>query len=315
MGVMRRTPAIAGAVLVSVLTVGGVAWANGSNETGSAQQKRDCPKTHPHSGWTHHGTAGKVTSVSASSITLVGRDGKAQTVKVDAKTKVFAGRAKAKLSDVKSGWLAFVETGSNGVATAIRTVDPAQIREHAGHPSFDPAHVAAGKITAVSAASITLAGRDGKSQTVEIDARTTIYAGHQQATVSSLKTGWLAFVQKNDAGVAVSIRAADPTSIGRHFNHHRFTMPHNAAAGKIIAVAGSSITLQSRDGKTTTVAVNGSTKVFTRDGAIKLSALKTGWLAFAIRGTDGLAVVIRAADPAQLGDRGDHAPAASNSSL
>ena len=29
MGVMRRTPAIAGAVLVSVLTVGGVAWANG----------------------------------------------------------------------------------------------------------------------------------------------------------------------------------------------------------------------------------------------------------------------------------------------
>ena len=133
--------------------------------------------------------------------------------------------------------------------------------------------------------------------------------------MSSLKTGWLAFVQKNDAGVAVSIRAADPTSIGRHFNHHRFTMPHNAAAGKIIAVAGSSITLQSRDGKTTTVAVNGSTKVFTRDGAIKLSALKTGWLAFAIRGTDGLAVVIRAADPAQLGDRGDHAPAASNSSL
>ena len=132
--------------------------------------------------------------------------------------------------------------------------------------------------------------------------------------MSSLKTGWLAFVQKNDAGVAVSIRAADPAAIRRHFNHHRFTMPHNAAAGKITAVTGSSVTLQSRDGKTTSVKVNGSTKVFTRDGAVKLSALKTGWLAFAIRGTDGLAVVIRAADPSQFGDRGDHA-AASNSSL
>ena len=111
----------------------------------------------------------------------------------------------------------------------------------------------------------------------------------------ALKTGWLAFVQKNDAGVAVSIRAADPTSIGRHFNHHRFTMPHNVAAGKITAVTGSSVTLQSRDGKTTSVKVNGSTNVFTRDGAVKLSA--------------------RAADPSQFGDRGDHAPAASNSSL
>ena len=76
--------------------------------------------------------------MSASSITLVGRDGKSQTVNVDAKTKVFAGRAEAKAGDVKSGWLAFVETGSNGVATAIRAVDPAQIREHAGHPCVRP---------------------------------------------------------------------------------------------------------------------------------------------------------------------------------
>ena len=229
MGVMRRTPAIAGAVLVSVLTVGGVAWANGSNETGSDAQKRDCPKTRPHFGWMHHGTAGKVTSVSASAITLVGRDGKSQTVKIDAKTKVYAGR--------------------------------------------------------------------------------------EQATVSALKTGWLAFVQKNDAGVAVSIRAADPAAIRRHFNHHRFTVQHNVAAGKITAVSGSSITLRSRGGKTATVKVNGSTRVFTRDGAVKLSALKAGWLAFAIRGNDGVAVIIRAADPSQFGDRGDHAPAASNSSL
>jgi hypothetical protein len=312
MGVMRRTPAIAGAVLVSVLTVGGVAWANGSNETGSAAQKRDCPKTRPHSGWMHHGTAGKVTAVSASAITLVGRDGKSQTVKVDATTEVFAGRAEAKLGDVKSGWLAFVETGSNGVATVIRAVDPAEIREHAGHPSFDPVHLAGGKITAVSASSITLAGRDGKSQTVKIDAKTKVYAGREQATVAALKTGWLAFVQKNDAGVAVSIRAADPAAIRRHFNHHRFMVPHNAAVGKITAVSGSSITLRSRDGKTATVMVNGSTRVFTRDGAVKLSALKAGWLAFAIRGKDGVAVVIRAADPSQFGD---HAPAASNSSL
>ena len=305
MGVMRRTPAIAGAVLVSVLTVGGVAWASGS-ETGSAQQKRDCPNTRPHSGWTHHGTAGKVTSVSETSITLTGRDGKAQTVKVDANTKVYAGRDEAKLADIKSGWLAFVETGSNGVATVIRAADPAQIRAHAGdRPSFDPAHIAGGKITAVSATSITLAGRDGKTQTVKIDAKTKIYAGRDEAKVSALKTGWLAFVQKNDAGVAVSIRAADPAAIKRHFNHHRFVMPANAAAGEITAVTGSSITLQSRDGKTATVKVNGSTKVFTHGGAAKLSSLKTGWVAFVIRGKDGVATVIHAADPAQFGHHGD----------
>jgi len=190
--------------------------------------------------------------------------------------------------------------------TTHTITDPAQIRAHAGdRPSFDPAHIAGGKITAVSATSITLAGRDGKTQTVKIDAKTKIYAGRDEAKVSALKTGWLAFVQKNDAGVAVSIRAADPAAIKRHFNHHRFVMPANAAAGKITAVTGSSITLQSRDGKTATVKVNGSTRVFTHGGAAELSSLKTGWVAFVIRGKDGVATVIHAADPAQFGHRGD----------
>jgi Cu/Ag efflux protein CusF len=289
-----------------VLTVGGVAWANGS-ETGSAQQQKGhCPKTRPHSGWMHHGTAGKVMSVSATSITMAGRDGTTQTIKVDASTKVYAGREEAKLADIRPGWLAFVETGSDGVATVIRAVDPAQIRAHAGdRPSFDAGHMAGGKITAVSATSITLTGRDGTTQTVKIDARTTIYAGREQARVSALKTGWLAFVQKNDAGVAVSIRAADPAAIKRHFNHHRFVMPADVAAGKIASVTGSSITLQSRDGETVTVEVNGSTKVFTHGGAARLSSLKTGWVAFVIRGKDGIATVIHAADPSQFGHHGE----------
>ena len=314
MGVMRRTPAIAGAVLVSVLTVGGVAWANGSNETGSAAQKRDCPKTRPHSGWMHHDRRQGDGSVGVGHHAALGRDGKSQTVKVDAKTKGFAGRAEAKVGDVKSGWLAFVETGSNGVATVIRAVDPAEIREHAGHPSFDPDTSPAAGSPPVGL--VDHAGRP-RGQVADGQARCQdqVYAGREQATAAALKPGWLAFVQKNDAGVAVSIRAADPAAIRRHFNHHRFTMPHNAAAGKITAVSGSSITLRTRDGNTATVKVNGSTRVFTRDGAVKLSALKAGWLAFAIRGKNGVAVVIRAADPSQFGDRGDHAPAASNSSL
>src|SRR4051812_24633436 len=70
MGEMRRTPTIAGAVLVSVLTVGGVAWANGSSDGGSSsQQQKDCPQRHGHAGWAHHGTGGKIVAVTASSIT------------------------------------------------------------------------------------------------------------------------------------------------------------------------------------------------------------------------------------------------------
>ena len=224
---------------MSVLTVGGVAWANGSGEHDSGSQKRDCPNTRPHSGWTHHGTAGRVTSVSSSSLTLVGRDGKPQTIRTGAGTRVYTGRAEAQLSDIKAGWLAFVELGSDGVATVIRAIDADQIREHAG----------------------------------------------------------------------------DRSHFRHDFTHHRFAMPHNVAAGRITAVTGSSITLASRDGATTEIAVNASTRVFTRAGQIELASLKQGWLAFAIRGKNGVAVVIRAADPSQFGGHGDHAGAETTTSL
>lgn len=289
-----------------MLTVGGVAWANGStSDGGSAPQQKDCPQKHAHAGWAHHGTAGKITAVTASSITLAGRDGKAQTIKIDAKTKVYSGRDEAKAADLKAGWFAFVETGSNGVATVIRAADPAEMQSHAGHPPFDAKHMAGGKITAVSATSITLAGRDGASQTVKVDGETKVYAGRDESKISALKVGWLAFVQKNDAGVATVIRAVDPAAIRRHFTHHRFTMPKNVAAGKVTGVSASSITLEGRDGKSVTVAVNASTKVFTHDGQVKVTALKVGWFAFAVRGKDGVATMIRAADPAQFGDHGD----------
>jgi hypothetical protein len=182
--------------------------------------------------------------------------------------------------------------------------------------------MAGGKITAVSSTSITLAGRDGKAQTVKVDGSTKVYAGRDESAISALKVGWLAFVQKNDAGVATVIRAVDPAAIRRHFTHHRFTLPKNVAVGKVTAVSASSITLEARDGKAVTVAVNTSTKVYTRDGEVEVTALKTGWFAFAMRGKDGVATVIRAADPSQFGfhgdhdgDGGDHAPAASNTSL
>jgi hypothetical protein len=309
---MRRTPTIAGAVLVSVLTVGGVAWANGSSDGASAQGKKDCPQSRDHAGWAHHGTAGKITAVTSTSITVTGRDGKAQTVKIDANTKISTGHDEGTAADLKPGWIAFIETGSNGVATVIRAADPAEFRAHAGPSMFDPKHVAGGRITAVSASSITLTGRDGTKQTVKVNAGTKVFSGRDAATLSALKAGWLAFVEKNDAGVATVIRAIDPAKVRSHFNQHRFSMPHNIAAGKITAVSASSITLEGRDGKSVKVAVNASTKVLTHDGEVQLSALKTGWFAFAIKGKDGAAVVIRAADPAQFGH---HEPAATTASL
>jgi hypothetical protein len=191
------------------------------------------------------------------------------------------------------------------VATVIRAADPAEMQSHAGRPSFDAKHMAGGKITAVSTTSITLAGRDGKSQTVKVDGETKVYAGRDESKISALKVGWLAFVQKNDVGVATVIRAVDPAAIRRHFTHHRFTMPKNLAAGKVTAVSASSITLERLDGKSVTVAVSASTKVFTHDGQVKVTALKAGWFAFAVRGKDGVATMIRAADPSQFGDHGD----------
>ncbi len=311
---LKRTRTVVMLALMAMLTVGGVAYAGGDSTA------------HGWFGWGHHHAggfghhafgspdgrivAGKITAIGASSLTLAGHDGTAVTVKVDAGTKVYAAREPAKLSALKAGWVAFVFKGDDGVASVVRAADPAAVKK-----SMDEmrAHVAGGKITAVGTDSLTLAGRDGKSVTVKVDASTRVYAMRKQVKLAALKTGWVAFVQKGDDGVADVVRAADPAALRKAFHDHGgghgWDHDGQIVGGKITAIGASSLTVTGRDGKAVTVKTDAATKVYAMRDAAKLSALKVGWFAFVVKGDDGVADMIRAADPATFGRHGDdHAP-------
>jgi hypothetical protein len=168
-----------------------------------------------------------------------------------------------------------------------------------GHHDLGDAegHIVAGKITAVGASSLTIAGHDGTGVTVKVDAGTRVYSGHDPAQLSDLKAGWVAFVFKGDDGVASVVRAADPAAVKKSMDEMRAHM----AAGKITAVGTDSLTLADRDGATLTVTTDSSTKVYAMRKQVQLSALKPGWFAFVQKGDDGVADVVRAADPAAIG--------------
>lgn len=314
---LKRTRTVVMLALMAMLTVGGVAYAGGDSTA------------HGWFGWGHHHAggfghhdadgrivAGRITAIGASSLTLAGHDGASVTVKVDAGTKVYAAREPAKLSALHTGWVAFVFKGDDGVASVVRAADPAVVKQ-----SMDElrAHVAGGKITAVGADSLTLAGRDGKTVTVKVDASTRVYAMRKQVQLSALKPGWFAFVQKGDDGVADMVRAADPAALRKAFRDHGrghgWDHDGHIVAGKITAMSATSVTVTGRDGKATTVKTDAATKVYAMRDLAKVTALKVGWFAFVVKGDDGVAHMIRAADPAAFGHHGDgHTPDAGDHS-
>jgi hypothetical protein len=313
---LRRTRTIVVLAAMAALTVGGAAYAS----DGAPQHGWFGFGGHHHGAF-HHGhgsfdknvTAGSITAVGESSLTLKTRDGSSVTVKTDGDTRVFVAGKPGALSDLETGWLAFVVKGSDGVADYVRAASKAVVeqgikqRQAQMHAWQANHHFAAGKITAVGTDSLTLTGRDGTPVTVKVDASTKVFAGHKQVALSSLKTGWFAFAGEGSDDVADVIRAASPDALrhdwGRHDHHdgrHHDLHGDHVAAGKITAVGDGTLTLAGRDGKAETVKVDGHTQVFAGHERAQLSDLKTGWFAFAVEGKNGVAQVVHAVDPSTL---------------
>jgi hypothetical protein len=306
---LRRTRLIVALAAMAMLIVGGVAYASG-----------DAP--HPH-GWFdlghHHGgfghrghglgdrfAAGSITKVDGSTLTITGRDGHVFTVKTDAGTKVFAGGQTGTVSDLQVGWLAFAFNGRDGFADVIRAASKATVvNDRKRMRSWAKSHhVAAGKITAVGADSLTLTGRDGTPVVVKVATGTKIYALRQRVQLNALKTGWFAFAVEDSNGVARQVRAASAAAIRHHFGHHHLGWGHgfggHVVVGKITGLGTGTVTVTGRDGHPVTVKVDSGTKVFEMHNPITAGDLKTGWFAFVVEGKDGVADVIRAADPSQF---------------
>lgn len=317
---LRRTRTIVALAAMAALTVGGAAYANdGPQHHGwfGFGGGHHAHFHHGHGFFAGHVTAGAITAVGDGSLTLKTHGGTSVTIKTDADTRVYATGKPGSLSDLKTGWLAFVVKGSDGVADIVRAASEATvkqaIKDHQAqvHDWQTSHHFAAGKITAVGSDSLTLVGRDGTSVTVKVNSDTKVFDGHKPIALSSLKTGWLAFASEGDDDVADVIRAASPAELHQdmqrhHHEFHHSLHGHHVAAGKITAVGDTTLTLTGHDGKTVTVKIDSNTQVFSGHDHAKLSDLKTGWFAFAVEGKNGVAVFIRAADPATFsGHHGD----------
>lgn len=113
-----------------------------------------------------------------------------------------------------------------------------------------------GKVTAVSATSITVSSPSGTSTTYAIDASTKVFKDRVAATVSDLAVGERVGIQASSTSATTA--AAIEIQLAR-------------IAGQVVSVNASTITVADRDGFYRTVTVSGST-TYTKNGATATSA-------------------------------------------
>ena len=121
--------------------------------------------------------AGEVTAASGSSLTLKLRDGSTKTVTLNGDTKYFLGPRTASAADAKVGSnVVAAGTTSGDTFTALTVTIRLQL--------------VGGEVTAKTADTITLKGRDGATTTVKVDAGTTYrIAGKDSATLADITVG------------------------------------------------------------------------------------------------------------------------------
>lgn len=126
--------------------------------------------------------AGTVTDVTAGGFTVKQRDGSSKTVTVSSSTDFLLGPAKSSKADLSVGARVQVE-GTDGTPFAASVV----------HIVPD---VRAGKVTATTASTITIAARGGTSVTIHVDASTTYTVlGTKTAKLSDVTVGMVVSAQ------------------------------------------------------------------------------------------------------------------------
>jgi hypothetical protein len=152
-------------------------------------------------------------------------------------------------------------------------------------------------ITAISGSDISLETEDGWNRTITVDSGTTYSKSGDEIALSDLAVGdEIAFRQtrEDDGTFTIDAIAVIP--------------PH--AGGEVTAVSGSTITVEQRDGTTTTINVNGDTDYQVNGDDATLADVEVGMLLIA-QGTENAdgsltATDVRAADPDSFPGRPGH---------
>jgi len=185
-----------------------------------------------------HGRFGAITitSISGSNLTLKTEDGWTRTIAITSATTI-----------TKEG--ATIGAGDLSVGDEIRFR-----QNRAGDGTFTIAAIdvvlpkVAGTVTAVTADSITVTGRDGTSRTITTTSSTTYRLGTADAG-------------RSDVVVGSTILATGVAGTGNDFTATTVTIKAPRVAGTVTAVGASTITIQKRDGSSLTVNVGADTTI------------------------------------------------------
>ncbi len=199
--------------------------------------------------------AGKVTAVTASSLTIAPEEGSPVTVGTDASTKIVVDGAASTLSAITVGDEARALYDSTTlIAAAIE----------AESPHHELAEVE-GQVTAVTASSLTITPEEGSPVTLETKASTVVILDGAPSTLSAIVVGDKArALYDSTTLVAAAIEAESP--------HHELA----EVEGQVTAVTASSLTITPEEGAPVTLGTDASTVVILDGAPSKLSAIVVG---------------------------------------
>jgi hypothetical protein len=177
-----------------------------------------------------------ITSISGSNVSLRTEDGWTRTIAITSATTITKDGETIAAGDLAVGDQIRLRQGraSDGTFT-ITAIDVVQPR-------------IGGTVTAVTADSITVTGRDGASHVITTTNSTTYRLGRAAATRSDIVVGSM-------------IVATGSTGTGDSFTASTVTIKAPRVAGTVTAVTASTITIQQRDGSSLTINVEADTMI------------------------------------------------------
>ena len=145
------------------------------------------------------GAVGRISAVSATSVTVRSREGDTATFTLSNSATITLDGQTAQAGGLKVGEFAAVTSTDGTTATAVDA--------HTHRPP-PPGHgPPGGRISAVTATSITLRTRRGDTKTYTINSSTTVRKDDQTATAADLAVGQFVHVRSTDGTVATAIDA------------------------------------------------------------------------------------------------------------
>lgn len=209
---------------------------------------------------------GKVTAVSATSLTVTDPSGTATTYALTSSTTFTKDGASATAADVTVGSFVRITVASTSATTATAVdIDTDAPGTNPG-PQGAWGHMAGGTVTAVNASSITVKDLSGTSTTYTLTSSTTVTKERQSATLA-------------DVTVGESVRLTLSSSSSTTVSAIDIELAH--VIGQVTAVSGNTITVQGPRSGTQTITVSSATTYSKSGASATLADVTVGSFVFA----------------------------------